>query len=106
MDWSGFPSLNSLKAFSAVAELGNYSRAGTALNVTHAAVSQQIKSLEAQLGVTLVARNGRKIALTVEGMALARELRPGLPPFAKALTPCLKLTPFARCKSPPRQLSR
>lgn len=77
MDWSGFPSLNSLRAFSAVAELGNYSRAGTALNVTHAAVSQQIKTLEAQLGVTLVARNGRKIALTEEGTALARELAAG-----------------------------
>jgi LysR family glycine cleavage system transcriptional activator len=49
MDWSDFPSLNSLKAFSAVAELGSYSRAGTALNVTHAAVSQQIKALEKQL---------------------------------------------------------
>jgi LysR family glycine cleavage system transcriptional activator len=77
MNWSGFPSLNSLKAFSAVAELGTCSRAGTALNVTHAAVSQQIKALEAQLGVTLVARNGRKISLTEEGTALARELTAG-----------------------------
>ena len=77
MDWSDFPSLNSLKAFSAVAELGNYSRAGAALNVTHAAVSQQIKALEERLGVALVARNGRKITLTEEGTALARELAAG-----------------------------
>ena len=77
MDWSDFPSLNSLKAFSAVAELGSYSRAGTALNVTHAAVSQQIKALEKQLGVTLVVRNGRKIALTEEGTVLAKELTAG-----------------------------
>ena len=77
MDWSDFPSLNSLKAFTAVAELGSYSRAGTALNVTHAAVSQQIKALEAHLGVPLVARNGRKIALTEEGTAFARELAAG-----------------------------
>ncbi len=77
MDWSGFPSLNSLKTFSTVAELGSYSRAGTALNVTHAAVSQQIKALETRLGLALVARNGRKIALTKEGTALARELSAG-----------------------------
>lgn len=77
MEWSDFPSLNSLKAFSAVAELGSYSRAGTALNVTHAAVSQQIKALEKQLGVTLVVRDGRKIALTEEGTALAKELTAG-----------------------------
>ena len=77
MDWSGFPSLNSLKAFSAVAELGSYSRAGSALNVTHAAVSLQIKALETHLGVTLVARNGRKIAITEEGTVLARELTAG-----------------------------
>jgi DNA-binding transcriptional LysR family regulator len=77
MDWSHFPSLNSLKAFSAVAELGSYSRAGTALNVTHAAVSQQIRALEARLGMSLVARYGRKIVLTEEGTALARELAAG-----------------------------
>ena len=85
MDWSGFPSLNSLKAFSAVAELGNYSRAGLALNVTHAAVSQQVKTLEAHLGVTLVIPNGRKIVLTNEGMALARELAAGFATIRRGL---------------------
>ncbi len=47
------------------------------LNVTHAAVSQQVKSLEAHLGVPLVARDGRGISLTVEGAALARDLAVG-----------------------------
>lgn len=74
MDWSNLPSLNSLKTFSTVAELGNYSRAGAALNVTHAAVSQQIKALEARLGTALVTRNGRRITLTEQGSELAREL--------------------------------
>ncbi len=85
MDWSHFPSLNSLKAFSVVAELGSYSRAGTALNVTHAAVSQQIKALEEQLGVTLVNRSGRKIVLTEEGTALARELAVGFAIISKGI---------------------
>ncbi len=77
MVWAGFPSLNSLRAFAAVAETGSYSRAGTALNVSHAAVSQQVKALEARLGVTLVVREGRGIALTAEGTALARDLATG-----------------------------
>jgi LysR family glycine cleavage system transcriptional activator len=77
MTWSGIPSLNALKAFAAVAESGSFSQAGTDLNVSHAAVSQQVKSLEARLGVTLVVREGRGIALTAEGEALARDLLVG-----------------------------
>jgi LysR family transcriptional regulator, glycine cleavage system transcriptional activator len=68
-----------------VAELGSYSQAGTALNVTHAAVSQQIRALEAQIGVTLVVRSGRKIALTEEGTVLARELAAGLAIISKGI---------------------
>ena len=74
MDWSKLPSLNSLRAFAAVAETESYSKAGTQLNVTHAAVSQQVKSLETYLGVPLVVRDGRGITLTAEGKALARDL--------------------------------
>ncbi len=77
MYWADLPSLNSLKAFAALAETGSYSKAGVALNVSHAAVSQQVKALEARLGVTLVARAGRGIALTEEGAALARDLQAG-----------------------------
>jgi len=77
MDWRELPSLNSLRAFCAVAETGSYSRAGTALNVSHAAVSQQIKGLEAHLGLALVERAGRGIVLTEDGAALARDLTAG-----------------------------
>jgi LysR family glycine cleavage system transcriptional activator len=77
MDWSDLPSLNSLKAFAAVAETGSYSQAGSALNVSHAAVSQQVKALEVRLGVSLVTREGRGMALTEEGAALARDLAAG-----------------------------
>ena len=78
MNWTDFPSLNSLRAFATVAETGSYSRAGTGLNVSHAAISQQVKALEARLGVTLVIREGRGIKLTDEGSALARHLARGL----------------------------
>ncbi len=60
-----------------MAETGSYSRAGTVLNVSHAAVSQQVKALEVRLGVSLVVREGRGIALTDEGAALARDLASG-----------------------------
>lgn len=78
MDWTDFPSLNSLRAFASVAETGSYSRAALGLNVSHAAVSQQIKALEARLGVTLIVRDGRGIKLTDEGRALAHHLTRGL----------------------------
>lgn len=74
MDWTRIPPLNSLRAFSAVAETGSYTLAADKLNVTHAAVSQQIKTLEARVGVPLVVRQGRSIALTAEGQLLARDL--------------------------------
>ena len=77
MIWSDLPSFSSLRAFAAVAETDSYSKAGTRLNVTQAAISQQIKSLERWLGITLVVRVGRGIALTAEGARLARDLDKG-----------------------------
>jgi len=77
MIWPNFPPLNSLRAFATVAETGSYSKAGAALNVSHAAISQQVKALEARLGVSLVIRQGRGVALTSEGTALARDLAAG-----------------------------
>lgn len=71
------PSLNGLRAFATVAETGSFSRAGQLLNVSHAAVSQQVRALEAHLGVALVVRQGRGLALTSEGSALARDLAAG-----------------------------
>ncbi len=77
MSWSNLPSLNSLRAFAALAETGSYSQAGALLHVTHAAVSQQVKALEERLSVSLVVREGRGIRLTAEGLALARDLDSG-----------------------------
>lgn len=85
MDWPDLPSLNSLRAFSAVAETGSYSHAARQLNVTHAAVSQQVKSLEARLGVSLVVRVGRGITLTSEGAGLARDLNLGFASIRRAV---------------------
>ena len=50
MDWLKLPPLNSLRAFAVVAETGSLTSAAKRLNVTHAAVSQQLKRLETLLG--------------------------------------------------------
>lgn len=49
------------------AQLGSISRAAEALSVTPSAVTQQIQSLEVQLGVSLLAKAGRRIVLTEAG---------------------------------------
>jgi LysR family transcriptional regulator, glycine cleavage system transcriptional activator len=68
------PSLNALRAFAALAESGSFTAAGAALNVSHAAVSQQVRALEERLGASLVRREGRRVALTADGARLAAAL--------------------------------
>ncbi|MEP2716898.1 LysR substrate-binding domain-containing protein [Pseudophaeobacter sp.] len=72
MDWLSLPPLAALRAFSAFAEHANVSKAGAALNVSHAAISQQLRSLEDHLGVPLLDRSGRSLELTEEGKHLAQ----------------------------------
>jgi LysR family glycine cleavage system transcriptional activator len=85
MTWSDLPSLNSLRVFATVAEAGSYTQAGASLNVTHSAVSQQVKALELRLGTTLVTREGRSVALTEEGVMLARDLATGFNTIQKSI---------------------
>ena len=68
------PPLNALRAFEAAARHLSFKRAAAELAVTPAAVSHQVRALEAQLGVELFARGHRALALTRAG---ARSL-PGL----------------------------
>lgn len=74
MDWTNLPPLTALRAFAAFAEHRNVSKAGAALNVSHAAISQQLRSLEEQLGAVLLDRSGRALALTADGEHLAQAL--------------------------------
>lgn len=77
MRWRDLPSLSLLRAFDATARAGSFAEAGRVLNVTHAAVTQAVRALEADLGVQLVRRAGRTVALTGAGEALARSLAEG-----------------------------
>ena len=71
MNWSALPPLSALRAFAAYVETGSVSAAGSALNVSHAAISQQLRALESHLGLALLDRSGRTMALTPDGQALA-----------------------------------
>ncbi|WP_088311519.1 LysR substrate-binding domain-containing protein [Novosphingobium sp. B 225] len=66
--------LGPLRVFDAVYRSGGISRGAEALHVTPGAVSQQIKQLEAMLGVLLVRKAGREIELTEAGLILAKSL--------------------------------
>lgn len=63
--------LSLLRAFVAVKETGGMTQAGRQLNLTQAAVSQQIKRLEEQFGVDLFDRGQRQLTLTSHGERLS-----------------------------------
>ncbi|TQV77731.1 transcriptional regulator GcvA [Denitrobaculum tricleocarpae] len=64
------PPLNALRSFEAGARSLSFTEAAKELNVTQAAVSHQVKSLEEQLGFKLFHRLTRKLLLTDEGQQL------------------------------------
>lgn len=66
--------LNALRAFETAARCLSFQTAAGRLFVTPAAVSQQVKRLEAHLGVKLFHRGHRAVELTAEGEALAASL--------------------------------
>ncbi len=64
------PSLSALRAFEATGRLGSFTRAAEELKVTQAAVSHQVRALEAQLDLPLFRRTTRKLELTPAGARL------------------------------------
>ena len=69
------PSLSALRAFEAAARYGSFRAAADELNVTHSAISHQVKALEEHLGVPLFSRGSRAVRLTEEGRILFPILR-------------------------------
>jgi LysR family glycine cleavage system transcriptional activator len=76
--------LNAIKAFEAAARLGSFTRAAQELNVTHGAVSRQIRLLEDWLGVRLFLRTSRNAVPTQAGTELLAEVSPALDRLAVA----------------------
>lgn len=69
------PSLNALKAFEATARQESFTRAADELCVTQGAVSQQVKGLEAELGVRLFRRERQRLVITDAGRTYLEVVR-------------------------------
>lgn len=72
------PSISSLLAFEASARHGSLTRAAEELSLSQSAVSRQVQSLEARLGVELFERVGRHITLTEVGRTYSLEVSAAL----------------------------
>ena len=71
------PSLNALRAFEAAARYGSFTRAAEELGVTSAAVGQQVRGLEENLGIQLFYRSLDGLDLTTEAKTALPQIRQG-----------------------------
>ncbi|MGK9236364.1 LysR family transcriptional regulator [Inquilinus limosus] len=67
--------LDQMRAFVAVADAGSFRAAAVRLARVQSAISHAVANLEAQLGVALFDRSGRRPVLTAEGRALLVDMR-------------------------------
>jgi len=74
-----------LRAFVAVAEALNFSRAAEKLGVSSSALSQMVRGLEERVGVRLLHRNTRSVSLTEAGDQLLQRVRPAVQELAAAI---------------------
>jgi len=79
------PPLNALRAFEAAARHLSIAKAADELSVTPAAVSHQVRALEARLGAPLFRRRHRSLLLTDAGQRLLPGLRDGFDALAGAV---------------------
>ena len=59
--------LNQVRYFQAVVRLGSFTEAAEECHISQSAISQQIKTLEQELGIQLIERRNRKFELTPAG---------------------------------------
>lgn len=83
---ASLPSLNGLRAFEAMARNGSATKAAAELNVTHSAISRQVKALQATLGVRLFDGPRHRLTLTPTGQELAARLTEAFDVVASAVT--------------------
>jgi DNA-binding transcriptional LysR family regulator len=74
-----------LRAFVAVAEALNFTRAAEKLGVSSSALSQLVRSLEERVGVRLLQRNTRSVSLTEAGDRLFQRVKPAVEELGAAI---------------------
>lgn len=74
-----------LRAFLAVGELASFSRAADRLGVTPSALSQLVRAFEDRVGIRLLNRTTRSVALTDAGQILFQRLSPAVSDMGAAL---------------------
>ncbi|MFF1837306.1 LysR family transcriptional regulator [Streptomyces sp. NPDC058231] len=79
--------LRHLRAFLAVAEAGNVTRAAAALRLTQPAVSRTLAALERHLGLRLVDRSTHHLTLTPEGVVFRDKAAAAVAAFDEAVDP-------------------
>lgn len=84
------PPLNAVKVFEVAAREGSFALAAVELGVSPAAVSQQIRNLEAFFGKQLFARSGNRVTLTDAGRAIYPETTRALSDLAAMTTRLLE----------------
>ena len=77
--------LSDLRSFVAVADTLSFRAAASRLGVTPSALSHAMRQLEERLGVRLLHRTTRSVALTDQGRRLLERLRPAMAEISKAL---------------------
>lgn len=78
------PSLSALRALEALDRLGSASAVAEELSLTQSAVSRQLQSLEAQMGVALIDRDRKRLTLTSAARTFVSDIRPALAQIAQA----------------------
>ncbi|MCC8941366.1 transcriptional regulator GcvA [Bradyrhizobium sp. Arg68] len=79
------PPLETLRVFEVACRHGSYSEAARELNVTHSAVSQRIRQLEEDLGLTLFERQGNRMMPTPAALRLQAGVRGAFSELGAAL---------------------
>ncbi|MDX6749439.1 transcriptional regulator GcvA [Geminicoccaceae bacterium 1502E] len=79
------PPLGALRAFESAMRHGRLADAAAELHVTPSAVSHQIRGLEADLGIKLARREGRRLVPTAAGEAMLPGLREGFTRIGEAV---------------------
>ena len=100
------PSLDSLRVLAACTRHGSFSRAALELRITPAAVSQRIRTLEAELGVKLFSRHGPTLTTTDRAKALGQRVEQALSLMRTAVHDCCRVKQPLRVTCAPTFASR